>query len=368
MNSKKVKSKKPRQNRTKPRRKNLVQISLLLTCLLLLIPIISYFFSKNDEPLNISKVEVTKQPIKKATNEEVMQEILAELEAKKKSKQAILKQDNIFEKELDINQKILDKVSKIKKNKEEIKQIETNKVIPTLSDKKEDTTSKQESYVYNKKNRPKIAIIIDDVISIAQKNNILNIGYDITMSFLPPTNRHKDSAKIAQNLEFYMVHFPLQASNNFKNEESNTLKITDSYETIENRVKQLRAWYPNAIYINNHTGSVFTQNDEAMDKLYRALIKYNFILVDSRTSPKSVAQKYSKQYNTPYIVRNVFLDDEKNFSAIKSQLIKAIEIAKERGYAVVIGHPHDVTLRVLKESKSLLKDVEPIFINELPYL
>ena len=40
---------------------------------------------------------------------------------------------------------------------------------------------------------------------------------------------------------------------------------------IEQRVKQPRQWYPNAIYTNNHTGSVFTENEEAMDKLFRAL-------------------------------------------------------------------------------------------------
>ena len=51
---------------------------------------------------------------------------------------------------------------------------------------------------------------------------------------------HKDSAKIAQDLPFYMIHFPMQASSAFKGE-INTLKITDSYETIENRVKQLRS-------------------------------------------------------------------------------------------------------------------------------
>ena len=54
--------------------------------------------------------------------------------------------------------------------------------------------------------------------------------------------------------------------------------------------KQLREWYPNAIYTNNHTGSVFTENEEAMDRLLKALKKHNFIFVDSRTSSKSVAK------------------------------------------------------------------------------
>jgi hypothetical protein len=188
------------------------------------------------------------------------------------------------------------------------------------------------------------------------------------MAFLPPTNAHKDSASLAQSLPFHMIHFPMQASSAFKGEEIDTLRVTDSYETIEKRVKQLRAWYPNAIYTNNHTGSVFTENEEAVDKLFRALKKYNFIFVDSRTSAKSVIKKYAKKYDMPYIVRNTFIDNEKDYKSIQTQLKKAIDIAKKQGYAIAIGHPHNITLQVLKESKHLLKDVEPIYMNKLPYL
>ena len=194
------------------------------------------------------------------------------------------------------------------------------------------------------------------------------MGYKINMAFLPPTNAHPNSAKIAQDVSFHMIHFPMQASSKFKGEEPETLKITDSYETIEKRVRLLRDWYPNAIYTNNHTGSVFTENEEAMDKLFRALKKHNFIFVDSRTSNKSVAKKYAKKYDMPYIVRNTFIDNDLDYNKIQAQLKKAIEIAKTNGYSIAIGHPHDVTLKVLRESKHLLKDVEPIFINKLPYL
>jgi polysaccharide deacetylase 2 family uncharacterized protein YibQ len=160
----------------------------------------------------------------------------------------------------------------------------------------------------------------------------------------------------------------MQASPAFKGTEINTLNVNDSYEVIENRVRQLREWYPNAIYTNNHTGSVFTENEEAMDNLFRALKKYHFIFVDSRTSNKSVAKKYAQKYNMPFIVRNTFIDNEENYKYIQNQLKQAIDIAKKQGYSVAIGHPHAVTLQVLKDAKELLKDVEPIFINQLPYL
>ena len=267
------------------------------------------------------------------------------------------------------NEKVLKKIEEIKEEKTKDEKIKDPliKKDPVKIDEKKIIT-KKDTFIYDKKNKPKLVILIDDVSTKAQKEKILYIGYPVNMAFLPPTNAHKDSAKIAQDLPFHMIHFPMQASSAFKGEEVDTLRITDSYEEIEKRVKQLRLWYPNAIYTNNHTGSVFTENDAAVDKLFRALKKYNFIFVDSRTSAKSVIKKYSQKYEMPYIVRNTFIDNDRNYGAIQSQLKKAIDLAKKQGYAIAIGHPHNITLQVLKESKHLLKDVEPIFMNKLPYL
>lgn len=269
------------------------------------------------------------------------------------------------------NEKIQKKVEEIKeeKKKEPIEKKEVKKEPkPTTSYNEKDYVTTKDTFVYDNKSKPKLAIIIDDVSTKAQKDRILSIGYKITMAFLPPTNGHPNSAKLALDLPFYMIHFPMQASKAFKGEEVDTLTINDSYEKIENRVKQLRAWYPNAIYTNNHTGSVFTENDEAMEKLFKALKKYNFIFVDSRTSAKSVAKKYATKYNMPYIVRNTFIDNELSYKAIQNQLKSSIDIAKKKGFAIAIGHPHDMTLKVLNDSKGLLKDVELIYVNQLPYL
>lgn len=215
--------------------------------------------------------------------------------------------------------------------------------------------------------KPKLAIIIDDVSTKYQLKKIQDIGYITTPSFMPPTPRHPNSAKIAQSLPFFMIHFPLEASN-FSAEEKDTLHIDDSYEKIEKRVAQIRQWYPNAKYTNNHTGSKFTSNEEAMDKLFKALKKYDFIFMDSRTTAKSVGKEMAQKHDMPYIVRNVFLDNEQDFEYIQNQLKKAIKIAKEKGQAIAICHPHSITMKVLKESKHLLKDLDLVYLNQLPNL
>jgi hypothetical protein len=381
MNQKKPKSKKRRIKASLRSQKKLIKIFLIILFLTSLISISSYFLIDNKKTEPLENKQTTTQVFETKKPEEYFDEIIPKNDTYDKFEeytQALEKDflEKAFEEEQQINEKIVKKIEEIKEDKKKEKAKEDEKAKLDKKDIEKQTPkideksiiTKKDTFVYDKKNKPKIAIIIDDVSTSVEKEKILNIGYPISMAFLPPTSSHKDSAKIAQNLPFHMIHFPMQASSAFKSPEVDTLKVTDSYETIENRVKQLRTWYPNAIYTNNHTGSVFTENEEAMDKLFKALKKYNFIFVDSRTSSKSVAKQFANKYNMPYIVRNTFIDNDRNFTAIQNQLKKAIEVAKKQGYSIAIGHPHDITLKVLKESKHLLKDVEPIFVNKLPYL
>lgn len=383
--------------------KKLIHIFIIIFLIAFLASLASYFTMKNRDSIKDIPVEINPHLEKsEETKKEVTIPKIHEIKDSKEQKpedffeeKFNVAEEHKFEeytKELEkvvvekmenedsINEAIQKKVEEIKENKQKEKLAEKNKEIPsTKKDEKEIIKTKdkiddksiittKDTFTYDKKSKPKIAILVDDVTTQAQKDKILSMGYKINMAFLPPTSTHPNSAKIAQNLSFHMIHFPMQASSSFKGEEVNTLRTTDSYETIEKRVKQLREWYPNATYTNNHTGSVFTENDEAIDKLFRALKKYNFIFVDSRTSPKSVVKKYAKKYDMPYIVRNTFIDNEQSYSYIQKQLKEAIELAKKQGYSLAIGHPHEVTLQVLRDSKSLFKDVEPIFINQLPYL
>ena len=401
MTPKKIKIKTKRKRPSRIQKNKLAKIFLLILLIALVASTFSYFMMKKEshkasKTVKIDNIlEIKKQTDENQTpkneNTNTAEEIKTFEDAKpneyfdelaktidkhdkfeeytQEFEKEVIDKDNTEELINKENEKVLKKIEEIKEEKtkdEKIKEPLIKKDPVKIDEKK--IITKKDTFIYDKKNKPKLVILIDDVSTKAQKEKILNIGYPVNMAFLPPTNAHKDSAKIAQDLPFHMIHFPMQASSAFKGEEVDTLRITDSYEEIEKRVKQLRLWYPNAIYTNNHTGSVFTENDAAVDKLFRALKKYNFIFVDSRTSAKSVIKKYSQKYEMPYIVRNTFIDNDRNYGAIQSQLKKAIDLAKKQGYAIAIGHPHNITLQVLKESKHLLKDVEPIFMNKLPYL
>jgi polysaccharide deacetylase 2 family uncharacterized protein YibQ len=382
--------KKQKTNKTKSSQisnKKLAKVFLLIFSFAILSVGVSYFIMQKENSIKTTKTSTIikkEEPLKIEKSDELKEfdekKLDEHFENKRQEETYHSKYEEITEEVkkdiIEHHPKIIDKkiekkqeTTKISEEKKVEEKVESTKKIE-IQEKYDESkiVTQRDKFKFDHNDKPKLAIVIDDVTTSAQKRRILDVGYKVTMAFLPPTPGHKNSASIAQDLPFYMIHFPLQASSKFSGPEINTLTINDSYETIEKRVAQLRKWYPKAIYTNNHTGSVFTENHEAMDKLFKALKKHNFIFVDSRTSANSVVKKYAKKYNMPYIVRNTFLDNEKDFHYIQNQLKKAIIIAKKRGFAIAIGHPYNITTEVLAKSKHLLKDVEPIYINELPYL
>lgn len=213
--------------------------------------------------------------------------------------------------------------------------------------------------------KPKLAIIIDDIATFEHARELKSIGLKLSPSIFPPNNHYKDSAEVAKSFEFYMIHLPTEAVN-FNSPKLQTLTTKDSYESIEKRVKFIRENFKNAKFINNHTGSKFTSDEVSMDRLLRALKKYGFTFVDSRTIATTKAPKLAPKYDMPYIYRDVFIDNKDSISHVKSELKKAVDIAKNRGYAIAIGHPKNATFKALKSAKNdILKDVEVVYISEI---
>lgn len=357
---------KRKRKSTKPQAKskkfNFKLINMLLVIIFVLLIAIAVLIYLIDSKKVEKSVEKSKEKITKI-EKEIKKDLSKFQEKSEKKLNEYLEKPKVKKDEFEEYTQDLYK-EYIHEEKEKPKKIE-------VKEKKEKLQTKEESVFHKplpiKTDKPRLAIVIDDVSTSYQINKINNLGYKASVSILPPTSRNASTIEMVNGLPFYMIHFPMEAKY-FKGEEQGTLHIKDSYEKIEKRVAQIRDWYPNAQFTNNHTGSKFTENSEAMDKLFKALKKHNFTFMDSRTTSKSKGKIMAQKYNMPYIARNIFLDNEQDFAYIQNQLKKAIKIAKKRGYAIAIGHPHSITLKVLKESKPLLKDLELIYVNQLPIL
>jgi polysaccharide deacetylase 2 family uncharacterized protein YibQ len=216
-----------------------------------------------------------------------------------------------------------------------------------------------------KLNKPKLVIIMDDMAFSYEVRNLKNLHMKITPSFFPPTYNHPHTAKYAKEFKHYMVHFPMQATNPNFHEEPKTLHINSSYNFIESRVIFIKKNFPNAEFVNNHTGSKFTSDLASMKKLYKALDKYNLIFIDSVTTSKSKAPIVAKENHKILLQRDVFLDNFPTVTYIRNQLKKAVKKAKKNGYAIAICHPQKATFEALKQSKDILKGVQLIYIGQM---
>jgi hypothetical protein len=70
--------------------------------------------------------------------------------------------------------------------------------------------------------------------------------------------------------------------------------------------------------------------------------------VDSVTSHRSVAADVAQREGVPNLRRDVFLDDDLGAQNLQNNFQELISIARRKGSALAIGHPHPETIALLR--------------------
>lgn len=156
---------------------------------------------------------------------------------------------------------------------------------------------------------------------------------------------------------------------------SNTLQkdpgegvLTDemSREEIQQTLEKALSSLPGIKGINNHMGSQLTQNDNAMAWVMEVLCQQGLYFLDSRTTAKTIAASKASDMGIPNLQRDIFLDHQQSLEYIDNAFKQAIAISKEKGVAVVIGHPHKITMDYLEYALPGLEvlDIELLYVSE----
>ncbi|MBR6953015.1 MAG: divergent polysaccharide deacetylase family protein [Campylobacter sp.] len=211
--------------------------------------------------------------------------------------------------------------------------------------------------------KPKLAIIMDDISEAGQVAKIKKLPVAVTPSIFPPNAKNPHTPNLSKGFKSFSIHLPLEALNYTDN--LKTIKTNASYEEIEQAVVKLRKDFPNAKFINNHTGSKFTGDANAMNLLIRALFRYDFYFVDSRTIGKTAVGGAVRKFNMRYAYRDIFLDNIDSVAEVRIKLKEAVQIAKKKGYAIAIGHPKNATFGALANSGDILDEVEVVYLDEI---
>lgn len=201
-------------------------------------------------------------------------------------------------------------------------------------------------------NAPKMAIVIDDMgenMKLAQ--GLAELDIHITFSIWPNSSHVAETINIARKHgNEIMIHLPMQPKGYPRiNPGSDALLLGMSPAQISRTVMAAVKNVPGAHGLNNHMGSRFTEDYQGMKQVMQLLKKEKLFFLDSRTTPKSMGSRAASEAGVTFYERNIFLDNVKDVAAIKYQLSKAAQIARKKGQAIAIGHPHRETLKAIRK-------------------
>ena len=218
---------------------------------------------------------------------------------------------------------------------------------------------------------PAIAIIIDDIgNNLSAGQRVVNSDWQLACSILPARPYSIELAKLAhRNGKEIMVHLPMQASNT-QPLGHGALTAGMNKQAFAHTVNTSIDSIPYASGINNHMGSLLTQHESHMDLLMQTIANRDDYLyfIDSKTTASTIASHVASEYHIPTLMRDVFLDTESHEKEfVRSQVKRLVNIAKQKGYALAIGHPYNSTMDVLDEEllKLSKENIKLVTVSEL---
>lgn len=197
--------------------------------------------------------------------------------------------------------------------------------------------------------RPRIAILIDDVgVNLRESQRAIALPAPITLAFLPYAVRVRELAHEARESGHeLMLHLPMEPMGR-EDPGPEALLTGLPMRDVQERLERALASFAGFDGVNNHMGSRFTAWPEGMELVMDGLSERGVFFLDSRTSAQSVGKAVAERKGVPALARDVFLDDDASPQAVRAQLALTEKIARRKGTAIAIGHPHVTTLAVLE--------------------
>ena len=195
----------------------------------------------------------------------------------------------------------------------------------------------------------------------------LQNGFIVVMTFsiIPQLPHATEVAETAHARGYeVMVHLPMEPKGYPQRRlEQNGLLMSLSDEEIDKQLRRYLELVPHAAGANNHMGSRFTEDSSKMLPVMLVLKQRKLFFLDSKTTTLSVGYSLAHEVGLKSAYRNVFLDNVQEVGAIRAQLQQAAQIARKRGYAIAICHPHKATLEALAQVLPGLKDEGITFVK-----
>lgn len=205
---------------------------------------------------------------------------------------------------------------------------------------------------------PLVSIIIDDMgFKDGICADLLALDLNLSFAFLPfGPNTATQLAEARRKNRDILLHLPMEPQDSKWTPGTGALLTRMSGKQIQATLARDIAAVPHAIGVNNHMGSSFTENRAAMRACLALLKENNLFFLDSLTSAGSVGFAMAKEMGLKTAQRDIFIDNSQNAQQVMKQLDTLISLARQRGSAIAIGHPHQATLDALRQYRTKLHD------------
>ena len=199
--------------------------------------------------------------------------------------------------------------------------------------------------------RPLIVVVIDDMgLDRPRSRRVTELPRPLTLSYLPYARDLAQQAAAAHGRGHeLMLHLPMEPLSGRVDPGPNALLTTLSLDMIRRRTVAALDSFSGYVAVNNHMGSRFTTWRPGVEVSLREMKARGLAFLDSRTHADTVGTLVADELGMPNVDRHVFLDDVMTIDSVRRQLAETEALARKQGFAVAIGHPHDVTIQALAE-------------------
>jgi polysaccharide deacetylase 2 family uncharacterized protein YibQ len=191
----------------------------------------------------------------------------------------------------------------------------------------------------------------------------------LTVAVLPGLPYSKECAEAAFEAGHEVIlHLPVEPERSMPMLPG-TLMVGMSAEEVDGWLDKHALSVPHMLGLNNHEGSKGSADPALMRTVASWLRAHGGYLLDSKTSPASVAEAEARRAGIPYASRRVFLDNVDQPAAIEKAARLALSIALKSGACIAIGHPRENTMAVLTRLAPEFEDqgVDLVRVSELTF-
>ena len=210
-------------------------------------------------------------------------------------------------------------------------------------------------------NNAALVFVFDDAgLSVDNVRRYTELPFPVTIAVLPRLRQSKACAAAVRNSgNEVILHQPMQALNRKLDPGPGAILPDMPPEKIISVLKTNAADIAPIQGLNNHEGSLITQDLSAMKTVLAVADELGLFFLDSKTTSMSKGRQAAALRGMEIYERDVFIDDVVTRCAMLSEIYRGIDIANRSGSAILIGHI-DKSVGILPQ---LLCDLYPHLIK-----